>query len=118
MAKSSMIPSEIKMEVQKMIDEFNLANFNDDEFKKFGIIGYSARYRGKFLYLDRDDFGEPSPICRLTWNGKMDNWDFAIYKYSDNCYDPDDWFWIMPGSVKVDGTVQGAMLAGMEAYEV
>jgi hypothetical protein len=22
----------------------------------------------------------------------MDNWDFAIYKYSDGRYDPEEWF--------------------------
>jgi hypothetical protein len=116
MRKPLAIPLEIRTEVQKLIDVFNRANFSDNEFKEFGIIGYSARFKGKFLYLDRDEFGEPSPICRLAWNGKMDNWDFAIYKYSDECYDPEEWFF--PGSEKVDGTLQGALLAGMEAYEV
>jgi hypothetical protein len=44
----------------------------------------------------------------------MDNWDFAIYKYSDNRYDPEEWFF--PGEQFVDGTVTGAMKAGMIAY--
>lgn len=110
------IPPEIQAEVQKLIDEFNQENFNADDFKELGIVGYSARFKGKYLYLDRDDMGRPSPICRLTWNGRMDNWDFAIYKYSDNCYDPEEWFF--PGEEYVDGTVTGAMKAGMEAYEI
>lgn len=76
--------------------------------------GYSARFKGKYLYLDRTDHGKPSPVCRLTWNGQMDNWDFAIYKYSDNCYDSEEWFF--PGANEVDGTVTGAMKAGMTAY--
>jgi hypothetical protein len=46
----------------------------------------------------------------------MDNWGFAIYKYSDNCYDPEEWFF--PGEQYVDGTVTGAMKAGMEAYDI
>jgi hypothetical protein len=46
----------------------------------------------------------------------MDNWDFAIYKYSDNCYDPEEWFF--PGEEFVDGTVTGAMKAGMKAYDI
>jgi hypothetical protein len=78
--------------------------------------GYSARFKGKYLYLDRTDRREPLPICRLTWNGKMDNWDFAIYKYSSEKYDPEEWFF--PGEEFVDGTVTGAMKAGMEAYEI
>ena len=108
------IPTEIRTEVQKLIDEFNQENFKDDFCKKFGVTGYSARFKGRFLYLDRDETGEPSPICRLTWNGKINDWDFAIYKYSDNCYDPEEWFF--PGSGNIDGTVKGAMLAGMQAY--
>jgi hypothetical protein len=116
MSRKPIISAKIKAEVQKLIDEFNQENFNDDDFKEFGIIGYTARFKGKYLYLDRDDMGDPSPICRLEWNGEMDNWDFAIYKYSDNCYDPEEW--ASPGTELVDGTVTGAMKAGMEAYDV
>lgn len=116
MPKKQTIPPEIQAEVQKLIDEFNRENFSAPAFKKFGISGYSARFKGKYLYLDRDDMGEPSPICRLTWNGRMDNWDFAIYKYSDNRYDPEEWFF--PGEKYVDGTVTGAMKAGMIAYPI
>ena len=110
------IPSEIRTAVQRLIDEFNQENFSDPDFKEFGITGYSARFKGKYLYLDRDDLGDPSPICRLEWNGNIDNWDFAIYKYSDNCYDPEEWYF--PGAELVDGTVTGAMKAGMEAYDI
>lgn len=110
------IPSDVQAEVQKLIEKFNRKYFHTDDFREAGITGYSARFKGRFLYLDRDDFGGPSPICRLTWNGAMDNWGFAIYKYSDNCYDPEEW--LFPGGEHVDGTVNGAMKAGMEAYEI
>jgi hypothetical protein len=116
MPRKPIISPEIKAEVQRLIDEFNQENFNDEYCKEFGIVGYSARFKGKYLYLDRDDMGKPSPICRLGWNGKIDNWDFAIYKYSDNVYDPEEWFF--PGAEEVDGTVTGAMKAGMKAYEM
>ena len=116
MATKQSIPIETQAEVQKLIDKFNRKNFSAPDFKELGIVGYSARFKGKYLYLDRDDLGKPSPICRLTWNGKMDNWDFAIYKYSDNCYDPEEWFF--PGEEFVDGTVTGAMKAGMKAYDI
>jgi hypothetical protein len=116
MAKSKIsIPAETKGEVQELIDIFNREHFNDKDCKELGIVGYSARYKGKYLYLDRDDLGKPSPICRLSWNEKMDNWGFAIYKYSDNCYDSEEWFF--PGQQYVDGTVSGAMKAGIEAYQ-
>ena len=114
MATKQSIPPEIQAEAQKLIDKFNRKNFSGPDFKEFGVVGYSARFKGKYLYLDRDDMGKPSPICRLTWNGQMDNWGFAIYKYSDNRYDPEEWFF--PGEQFVDGTVTGAMKAGMTAY--
>jgi hypothetical protein len=45
----------------------------------------------------------------------MDNWDFAIYRFSGGRYDPEEWFF--PGADLVDGTVTGAMQAGMKAYQ-
>ena len=123
MTRQPGIPLEIQAEVQKLVEEFN-----QKKFKKVNPLlralpgrnansGYSARFKGKYLYLARADRGqEPEPICRLTWAGAMDKWDFAIYKYSDERYDPDEWFF--PGSGKVDGTVMGAMEAGLEAYPV
>lgn len=120
MPRQPAIPLEIQIEVQKLVEEFNRK-----EFKKVipliskilgGLdnFGYAARFKGKFLYLDRIERSKPSPICRLTWTGAMDKWDFAIYKYSDNCYDPEEWFFT--GAEKVNGTVTGAMEAGMAAY--
>jgi hypothetical protein len=44
----------------------------------------------------------------------MEDWEFAIYRHSRDFYDPDEW--LFPGSGHVDGTVEGAMRAGIEAY--
>jgi len=102
------IPKEIRRQVEEIV-----ARFNDE------VIGnparfYIPRYRGTCLYLDRSDFGIVSQICRLAFNGNMDNWDFAIFKYSSERYDPgESFFW---GADLVDGTVEGAMRAGLEAY--
>jgi hypothetical protein len=52
-------------------------------------------------------------ICRLEYRRKG-RWDFAIYKYSSDRYDPEEF--MFPGSEFVDGTVEGAMKAGMVAY--
>ncbi len=120
MAKKQSIPPEVQAEVQKLIESFNRQYFKKSNslmrtfFGDNVNVGYSARFKGKYLYLDRNDTPRPSPICRLTWKGQMDNWDFAIYKYSDNGYDPEEW--MFPGSGNVDGTVTGAMKAGMKAY--
>ena len=122
MPKKQIIPTEIQEEVQKLVDEFNRVNLKECTsllnafFPSKVKRGYSARFKGKYLYLDRTDRSEPLPICRLTWNGEMDNWDFAIYKYSSDKYDPEEWFF--PGEEFVDGTITGAMKAGMVAYEI
>jgi hypothetical protein len=38
----------------------------------------------------------------------------GAYKYSDERYDEEEWFF--PGAGHVDGTIEGAMKAGLEAY--
>ena len=69
---------------------------------------------GNYPYLDRNDWGRVCHVCRLKYNGAMDNWDFAIFKYSDERYDPEEW--LFPGGGHVDGTVVGTMRAGLGAY--
>ena len=54
------------------------------------------------------------PICRLTYTGDMQQWEFAIYKYSDERYDPEEGFFT--GAEEVDGTIEGAMCVGLKAY--
>jgi hypothetical protein len=123
MPRQSGIPIEIQTEIQKLVDEFNRKNFKKVDPRLRMVFGgntnsgYSARFKGKFLYLDRAEGSrKPSPICRLTWTGAMDKWDFAIYKYSNDRYDPEEWFFT--GAGEVDGTVTGAMAAGMAAYPI
>ncbi len=120
MARKPSIPLEIKEEVFKIVEDFNQQHFSKKQHSLLQALlsspkrGYAARFKGKFLYLDRLDYGRASEICRLTWNGQLDNWDFAIYRHSRNFYDPEEW--MFPGAQHVDGTVEGAMKAGMEAY--
>ncbi|MBC7258521.1 MAG: hypothetical protein H5T65_04690 [Chloroflexi bacterium] len=102
------IPPEVRQKVEAIIKKFNETVIKDPD------CYYVARYRGRYVYLDRFDHGVKGPICRLEYTGRMDDWDFAIYLYSDERYDPDEWFF--PGSDYVDGTVEGALKAGLEAY--
>lgn len=104
------IPQDVQTLVETIVTEFNRAHFRLPE------RSYQARFRDRFLYLDRCDLGEPFQVCRLAYQGKPDNWDFAIYRHSKDRYDPDEWFF--PGSQFVNGTVQGAMEAGLVAYPV
>ena len=75
---------------------------------------YEAQFQGPYCYLHRADYGRLGPICRLTYTGTMDGWEFAIFKWSSERYDPNEW--TFGGSDLVDGTVAGAMRAGLEAY--
>ena len=102
------VPDSIKKQVDEIVQRFN------EEVMSVPDVFYVTRYRGKFLYLDRSEYGRASSICRLEFNGKIDNWDFAIFKYSTERYDPEEW--LIPGIECVDGTVEGAMKAGLEAY--
>ena len=67
--------------------------------------GVNVRFRGKYAYVDVFD-GDPwlmpgstteekeqiretsVKMCRLTWTGDMDSWEFAFHKYSDGRYEP------------------------------
>ncbi len=105
---SKTVPAKVKQAVQDIVDRFNGKDLSRSD------MAYSARFRGKHVYLDRDDGSGPGPICRLAYTGDMNKWEFAIYKYSSDQYDPEEcWF---PGGELVDGTVEGALKAGMRAY--
>lgn len=104
------IPEEVQLEVEAAVKSFNRTNF------RRGDCYYEARFKGKHCYLDRSDYGSVGPVCRLTYTGSMNKWQFAIFKWSSETYDPDEW--MFPGSELVDGTVRGAMRAGLEAYPV
>jgi hypothetical protein len=108
--KTVSIPDDVKREVEAIVERFNRENSRRDD------CYYEAQFRGKHCYLNRADYGQLGPICRLTYTGKMNDWKFAIFKWSSETYDPDEW--MFPGSEFVDGTVEGAMRAGLEAYSM
>ena len=91
-----------------------VARFNAEELRNQPHAHYTTRYRGAHLYLGHDQQGKLQPVCRLTYTGDMQDWSFAIYRWSREAYDPDEWFF--PGDEEVDGTIEGAMRAGLQAY--
>jgi len=105
------IPREIKEEANRIIE-----GFNDKTFGKKSGIAYHAVFRGSFLYLYRIEGENDGPVARLRYNGKMDNWNFAIFRWSSERYDPDEF--LFPGSEHLNGTLEGAMKAGNKAYPV
>lgn len=107
--KKTAISDEIKKKAAEIIEKFNRKTFDDPE------VFYIPRYKGKYLFLDRNEYGSVEPICRLEFLGDIKSWDFAIFKYSDETYESDEFF---PGIEHLDGTIVGAMKAGLEAYPV
>jgi hypothetical protein len=102
------ISEQVITQVEEIVADFNRKIIRDPNRY------YVTRYRGRYLYLDRRDHGFVSQVCRLEYTGSIDKWRFAIFKYSSLRYDPDEW--IFPGGEYVDGTVVGAMRAGIDAY--
>ncbi len=83
---STSIPNEVKKQVDDIVKRFNESEIGDPHCL------YVPRYRGRFLYLDREDYGRLSQVCRLEYTGDLKAWNFAIYKYSSESYDDDEWF--------------------------
>ena len=103
------IPPEVKTQVDEIVAKFNRTQLKNQPHRWF-----STRYRGQYLYLDHPKTYRSWPVCRLAYSGKVDEWEFAIYKYSDERFAPDEW--MFPGAEYVNGTIEGAMRAGLEAY--
>ena len=106
--KRKAIPEQTKQWADEVIREFNERVIRDANHY------LASRYRGSYLYLERLRYGTAHPVCRLTYTGSQDQWDFAIFKYSDERYDPAEWFF--PGAGYVDGTLPGALRAALAAY--
>ena len=108
MSKKS-IPKSVKKEATQIIADYNA------ELYQYAGIAFLARFKNDQLYLDRkEENGKISPMARLTYGGAIDNWDFAIYRWSIEDYDPDEDFF--PGSEHVNGTIRGAIKATELAY--
>lgn len=106
------IPKEVLREVEGIIESFNKSHLRD----RIGSVAYFTETKGKYLYLKRHEFGNKSPVARLTYTGDIKKWEFAIFKWSSEQFDPDEW--MFPGAGLVDGTIEGAMKAGLKAYPV
>ena len=110
MAKSKKLPIQenIREQVNQIVADFNRRVIKNPE------CFYVPRFNRNYLYLDRRNHGLIGPIARLKYQTDMNDWEFAIYKYSREQYDPDEWFF--PGVEHVNGTVEGALEAGLKAY--
>ena len=102
------IPAFVRNVVEQAVEDFNR-----DEISGSGKT-YHVRFQGCYVYVDRDDGIGPRPVFRLEYTGDLSDWGFAIYMYSADDYDEEENFF--PGVDKLDGTIEGALRAGMKAY--
>ncbi len=108
MAKVS-IPKEVKEQFLKEVEVYNAKTLAKVSYK------YALSMRSRFVYLDLVyPNGMTSKVARLSYNGDIDDMVFAIFKYSSERYDQEEW--MFPGSECVDGTLKGALNAGIRAY--
>lgn len=132
---SKSITKAIKDEVLQMVEAFNAEN----------KTSFQISFRGQFAYLSKTERRDPSmanmfreilakkigrdipqiyqqeapavetKLGRLKYEGQMDNWSFAVFKYSRERYDPDEFFF--PGAEELNGTIEGALRAGLHIYD-
>jgi hypothetical protein len=102
------IPDEVKQQVDEIVERFNQEVVQDTQ--RFFV----TRFRGLYVYLDRLDGNIVSQRGRIKYTGAMHDWEFAIFKYSSETYDPDEW--MFPGSQYLNGMVEGALKACSAAY--
>ena len=95
------IPNELKSKITTKVEALN---------KKLKL-NYKARITGEFLYLD---YNGKEKRVRLKYTGEISYWEFAIFRWSSETYNPGELFFT--GAEKVDGTIEGAMKAGSLAY--
>jgi len=88
--------------------------FNTRVYKKSPGVEFYSLFKGDFLYLNRKEGDRDGSIARLQFNGKIDNWDFAIFRWSNERNDPNKF--LFPGSNHLNGSIEGALKTGHAAY--
>lgn len=105
------ITKEVIEQVWQIIKEYNETVYAKKD------VEYFAEFKNNHLFLNRRELtGDISPIARLEYTGTMNDWSFAIFKWSIEDYDPDEDYF--PGCQHADGTILGALIAGNEAYPI
>src|SRR5438105_10188152 len=106
------ISTDIKKEIENRVDSFNKKHL------KGAGCEYYVQIRNKFIYVMRkyEKYDIKDNVCRLTYNGNLEKMNFAIFRYSTETYDAGEIFF--DGAKWVDGTIEGAMKAGLKAYPI
>lgn len=101
------IPQEIKNEAETAVKTFNTKRFSE------GDTEYIANFDDEYMYLKirrKDSF---RPVARIRFTGDPQKWEFSVYDYSTDDYTHRKSF---PGAEFADGTIEGALKAGVKAF--
>ena len=109
-AKIISIPQEVQEEIEARVATFNATHMGKYKEK------FVAIFKDKHVHLMTitKKHMEPGPICRMTYKGDINDMAFAMFLYSCERYDTDPFG--CPGEEYIDGTVEGAMMAGCKTY--
>lgn len=128
------IPNEVKQAVQKIVTAFNQQQQTNFHISFRGQFAYLAKITTQqvdiantFRQMLAAKMGinttpttnQSAPtietkLGRLKYNGQMDNWSFAVFRYSRETYDADEF--MFPGAGELNGTIEGALKAGLQLY--
>ncbi len=116
-----------KVSIKLTIEQMEQLGQRVEAFNKANKTNYTVGFKGKFCYISRIDkkaaffgiFGGGSVETNigrlaLTSENDINKMDFAVFKYSSETYDANEFFF--PGAGKLDGTIEGALRAGLEIY--
>jgi len=106
--KRKSIPHRLQIEIDRIRTAFNLRVLREEELR------YVAQFRSGYLYLLYDTPDGVEPFCRLEFTGDMNRWDFSVYRSTSKRFHPPAQSFA--GNAFLDGTVEGALKAGVVAY--
>lgn len=100
----------VKQEVEAAVAEYNGNALKDlKDFYQFAV-----EFKGKFIYVKLQEGHRLLPAGRLEYDDTDGSYHFAIFKWSRENYDPNEFDF--PGSEHLDGSVNGALKAIHVAY--
>lgn len=95
------IPKDTQSQVSEIVENFNKKNKTN----------FRITFRANYAYLSHVSY-VVTKIGRLQYIDSTNKWSFAVFRYSREFYDPDEF--MFPGWELLDGTIEGALNAGME----
>lgn len=78
-----------------------------EEIESFGDPALEGGTRGGFCYV----MYEGEPLCRFGYRGNLEEWDFAIYRYSTQSFGPFEW-------VSPRARPRDAIMTALRAYNL